>query len=279
MAKPLDLLRRICSVPGTDVPLSFGSDCSSVAPDGRRYRSLRGVPILRAEDTPVVERPTDYVSGGLPRSLIDHIDSLPGYTLFLGAGNSNFRHPRVIEVEFDLFRETDVVADAHGFPFRTDTFDLVLAMNVFEHLRRPHEAALEALRVLRPGGEILIHTAFLQPLHEAPAHFYNATEFGVQEWFRDFCDVECSVAQNFNPLYAIAWLAHDLLAALESGVGTAAARSIGELTVADVASFWRNQGGWNPDAAALFFALPEAAQRPIAAGFELRARKPPAKGN
>jgi SAM-dependent methyltransferase len=274
LAKPLDLLRRICSVPGTDVPLDFGPDCSGAGPDGRRFRAIRGVPILRSEALPVVERPTDYVSGGLPQYLIDHVDLLPGYTLFLGAGNSNFRHPRVIEVEFDLFRDTDVVADAHAFPFRSNSFELVIAMNVFEHLRQPFDAAREVLRVLAPGGEVLIHTAFLQPLHEAPAHFFNATEFGVREWFRDFSDVACHVAQNLNPLYGLSWIAHDLLATLEREVGKQAAEAIGALRIDDIAAFWRQQAGWNPEAAAHFFALPEIAQRPIAAGFELRARKP-----
>ncbi len=93
--------------------------------------------------------------------------SLPGYTLFLGAGNSNFRSPRVIEVEHDLFRDTDVVADAHRLPFRSSSFDLFF-----------------------------------------------------------------------------------------------------------VADFWRHHAGWNPEAHAIFTALPEPAQRATAAGFDVRARKP-----
>jgi SAM-dependent methyltransferase len=278
LAKPLDLLRQICTAPGTNSPLVFGKDATAIAPNGTQYRSLRGVPILRAEASSVVEKPTDYVSGGISQALIEYVEAVPGYTLFLGAGNSNFRHPRVVEVEFDLFRDTDVVADAHRLPFASGTFDLALAMNVFEHLRSPHDAAREIGRVLRPGGEVWIHTAFLQPLHEAPAHFYNATEFGVREWFRDFTDVDCVVAPNFNPLYGTSWLLHDLLIAFENHLGPEAARRVGELRVGDLARFWRSQADWDAEMQALFFALPEAAQRSIAAGFELRARKPPAGG-
>lgn len=274
MPKPIELLAKLCTVPGTDLPLVFDDDGRARAPDGSCFRAVGGVPILRDEPMPLVQRPGDLASGGLPPERIAHMESLPGYSLFLGAGNSNFRNPRVIEVEYDLFRDTDVVADAHQLPFRSGSFDLFIAMNVFEHLRRPHEVASEVMRVLRPGGEVQIHTAFLQPLHEAPAHFYNATEFGVREWFRDFADVEIHVSWNFNPLYALAWLSSDLLGSVEAHLGPDAAKRIGGLTMQELAEFWRKPDGWHPDAHAVFTGLPEPAQRATAAGFDLRARKP-----
>lgn len=274
MAKPIDLLAKLCTAPGTDVALSFALDGTCVSPDGRRFRATRGVPVLRDEPPLAVEHPTSLASGGVPPDRIAYIESLSGYTLLLGAGNSNFRSPNVIEVEHDLFRDTDVVADAHRLPFRSGSFQLFFAMNVFEHLVDPARAAAEALRVLKPGGEIHIHTAFLQPLHEAPAHFYNATEFGVRAWFRDFENVEVHVSQNFNPLHSVAWIASDILAAIETQIGSAAAKQIGALTLDEVAGFWRRQAGWNPQAHAIFAALPEPAQRATAAGFDLRARKP-----
>lgn len=47
-------------------------------------------------------------------------------------------------------------ADARDLPLTTGTFDLVLAMDVLEHIDEDHLAAEEIARVLRPGGRAFI---------------------------------------------------------------------------------------------------------------------------
>ena len=52
------------------------------------------------------------------------------------------------------YRVADI--DAERLPFEDDTFDLVVASHVIEHLRRPMEAAAEWVRVCKPGGRIYV---------------------------------------------------------------------------------------------------------------------------
>lgn len=50
------------------------------------------------------------------------------------------------------------VADAANIPYPDESFDLVFADNVMEHLERPTEVFTELARVLKPGGKLLFKT-------------------------------------------------------------------------------------------------------------------------
>lgn len=49
-----------------------------------------------------------------------------------------------------------VLSKAETLPFRSGTFDLVVASHVIEHLYRPQDAVMEICRVLAPGGRVEI---------------------------------------------------------------------------------------------------------------------------
>ncbi len=51
-----------------------------------------------------------------------------------------------------------VLGDIHRLPFRENSFDLVTANVVVEHVHNPGELLMEIRRVLRPGGAFLFHT-------------------------------------------------------------------------------------------------------------------------
>jgi hypothetical protein len=119
-----------------------------------------------------------------------------------------------------------------------------------------------------------LHTAFLQPLHEAPHHFFNATEFGVREWFRDFEIEQCRVSGNFSPGFALGFLAASLLETLrESGAPADAQSQLAHSRLEEWAEFWNRKSEPPPGFDALL-TLPQEFQKRLAAGFELLARKP-----
>jgi len=51
-----------------------------------------------------------------------------------------------------------VVGDGFALPFRGEAFDLVVLAEVIEHLETPGPLMVEAIRVLRPGGTLLLTT-------------------------------------------------------------------------------------------------------------------------
>ncbi len=73
---------------------------------------------------------------------------------------------------FDVRRSvgTDFLADAHNLPLQDERFDVVLSMQVLEHLRHPWIAMNEMARVLRPGGWCIGSAAFLKAFHNSYFH-------------------------------------------------------------------------------------------------------------
>jgi SAM-dependent methyltransferase len=231
----------------------------------------QGVPIFVAEEVEIVR---EHISNPLGAAFEQILRQGNEFVLNIGAGGTAERYPNCIEFEHKIFRHTDVVGDAHHLPFRDATFDRVFAFNVFEHLVDPEAAAQEIHRVLKPGGAVAIHTAFLQPLHEEPYHFYNATEYGVRRWFACFEIEDCRVSGNFGPGVMLAFLTSQVLESARLGGATSEEQAlISQSKIGDWADFWNKRTELPPGFNALQ-SLPQPMQKRVAAGFELLARKP-----
>ncbi|MCC6441960.1 MAG: class I SAM-dependent methyltransferase [Armatimonadetes bacterium] len=74
-------------------------------------------------------------------------------------------------------------ADAHHLPFREGAFDLVVAMDIIEHLKDDRQALAECFRACRPGGKAILTVPahmFLWSEHDVALHHYrryNRNEF------------------------------------------------------------------------------------------------------
>jgi SAM-dependent methyltransferase len=141
-------------------------------------------------------------------------DVIPGYFdledggLFLdaGAGWPPTGHGEVIQLEIERFPSTNVVADGGELPFAEGTFDGVISHAVMEHVRDPFGYSRDLVRVLKPGGRFLCHSAFLQPVHAYPDHFFNTTLEGLKELFKGVKIIEAGVAPFQKPWLALEWI-------------------------------------------------------------------------
>jgi SAM-dependent methyltransferase len=70
-------------------------------------------------------------------------------------------------------------------------FDLVIADQVFEHLRWPYRADRNLLTMLRPGGHLLIAVPFLVRVHPSPIDCSRWTEQGLSYFLQ-----ECGFAET-----------------------------------------------------------------------------------
>lgn len=66
--------------------------------------------------------------------------------------------PQAVEMARAAGINAQVIGDAAQLPFADGSFDLVLCIEVLEHLFAPDRAAVEIHRVLRPGGRLVVST-------------------------------------------------------------------------------------------------------------------------
>ncbi|HVM57088.1 MAG TPA: class I SAM-dependent methyltransferase [Gaiellaceae bacterium] len=80
-------------------------------------------------------------------------------------------------------------ADLHGsieaLPVEDASFDVVLCLQVLEHVPDPAAAVRELRRVVRPGGRVLASTHGIYPYHPNPGDFWRWTDSGLDRLFRE----------------------------------------------------------------------------------------------
>jgi ubiquinone/menaquinone biosynthesis C-methylase UbiE len=67
----------------------------------------------------------------------------------------------------------DIVCDITAIPEPNGAFDVIMCIEVFEHLPDPVAAVREFARLLRPGGQLILTAPFCSLTHYAPYHFYS----------------------------------------------------------------------------------------------------------
>ena len=88
----------------------------------------------------------------------------------------------------------DVICDAHNLPFDSEKFDLILCIEVLEHLKNPQKAIDEMFRVLKQDGEIIISTRFIFPFHPDPFDYYRFTVQSLEDLLIKFSDLKIKPA-------------------------------------------------------------------------------------
>lgn len=147
-----------------------------------------------------------------------------------GAGLRNTYYDDVVNYEIVAYDSTDVLGVAERLPFKDDSFDAVMSLNVLEHVKDPFQAARELIRVLKPGGELMCVAPFLQPLHGYPHHYYNMTATGLLNLFEPLSDKRISVYGAMRPIHALSWILNSYHAGLPPEQrGQFAAMTVAEL--------------------------------------------------
>jgi SAM-dependent methyltransferase len=113
-------------------------------------------------------------------------------TLDIGAQNGPYavHFPKRIALDIKPGVGVQIIGDAQALAIRDASFEVVLCTEVLEHLPEPQRAIDEMFRVLVPGGQLLLTTRFLFPIHDAPHDYFRFTKYGLRHLLRRFEIIE-----------------------------------------------------------------------------------------
>lgn len=92
----------------------------------------------------------------------------PGEVIGIDAAPTALDQARALAAERGVRNVRFEEADVYSLPFEADSFDVVYAHQVLQHLQRPVDALREARRVLRPGGLLAVRDADYATMVHAP---------------------------------------------------------------------------------------------------------------
>lgn len=114
-----------------------------------------------------------------------------GRVLDYGAGNSPYRQLLDCEcyVAADLGQNVAgnidyLIEPGRRLPIEDAAFDVILLLDVIEHVPNPDFVLGEIRRLLAPGGRLLLSVPFLYREHETPHDIARYTIFGMRELLR-----------------------------------------------------------------------------------------------
>jgi SAM-dependent methyltransferase len=135
-----------------------------------------------------------------------------GVVANIGAGNTIIA-PGIVNVDFLPYPNVDAVASAEDLPFLDDSIDGLVSISVLEHLRDPDKALSEMLRVLKPGGILLLFVPFMVGFHASPDDFNRFTSEGLRLKLKGF---QIESMWSPGPTSALLWIFQEWVAALLS---------------------------------------------------------------
>ncbi|WP_170878459.1 class I SAM-dependent methyltransferase [Daejeonella lutea] len=109
----------------------------------------------------------------------------------------------LVETDVSYGPNTTVICDAHEIPFADESFDLIIAQAVLEHVLDPFQCVREMHRVLKNKGLIYAETPFMQQVHGGKYDFLRFTHLGHRRMFRKFNEISSGVVAGAGS--ALVW--------------------------------------------------------------------------
>ena len=102
------------------------------------------------------------------------------FVLNIGSGKKRLAaHVKNLDIIDDL--NVDYVCSADNIPIESNSVDLIITQEAFEHIPNSTEAIKECYRILKNDGKIYFQVPFIVGYHPGPTDFYRFTKEGIKK--------------------------------------------------------------------------------------------------
>ena len=124
-----------------------------------------------------------------------HAKTFHGSVLDVGGGPIRYKHlfdHCDAYTTLDISPETkpDIVASADNMPIEDNSYDGIICSQVLGDVWNVKKAVAEMIRILKPGGVLLITESLFNEQHDEPHDYWRFTEFAWQKLLEDTCAIE-----------------------------------------------------------------------------------------
>lgn len=114
------------------------------------------------------------------RAILDKLNSKDKLILDIGSGNgwlsegyklsdkvifsSDISMENLIKIKIRDDNDLLIVLDGNNPPFKKNSFDCIIASEIIEHTLNPYDFLTELVRILKPGGKIVLTTPYKEKL-------------------------------------------------------------------------------------------------------------------
>jgi len=149
------------------------------------------------------------------RFLEDQVSNLDQDALILdvGAGRGDFSlaflNHKYLALDIFPYPEIDIVCDLTQVnPFDKESIDVIVLMNVLEHVYETDEFISTLVKILKPNGFLILAIPFLVKLHQEPIDYVRYTHYAITR-LADINGLEVVKLQGY----------YDPIFFLEEGIG------------------------------------------------------------
>ena len=143
---------------------------------------------------PPLRSPYYFIRKALLQKVSEYSNHLTGDLLDFGCGSKPYKSlftncKSYTGVDFENIghshsnEQIDFFYDGKTLPFSNESFDSVLASEVFEHIFNLEDILKELNRVLRVNGKMLVTCPFVWNEHEVPHDYARYTQFALKYLF------------------------------------------------------------------------------------------------